>query len=74
MNKIMIKDLVVISSIMKIKSNLYTAVIAIFSILFIGWGNVGHRIINTKTNSLAIIIVRFICLHGKFLASIIWIF
>ena len=49
MNKIMIKDLVVISSIMKIKSNLYTAVIAIFSILFIGWGNVGHRIINTKT-------------------------
>ena len=34
---------------MKIKSNIYIVVIAIFSIFFVGWGNVGHRIINTKT-------------------------
>ncbi len=34
---------------MKIKSKLILASITICSTLFIGWGNVGHRIINTKT-------------------------
>jgi Secretion system C-terminal sorting domain len=34
---------------MKIKSRLLFAAITICSMLFIGWGNVGHRIINTKT-------------------------
>ena len=34
---------------MKIKSKLILAVITICSTLFIGWGNVGHRIINTRT-------------------------
>lgn len=34
---------------MKIKSKLILAAITICSTLFIGWGNVGHRIINTKT-------------------------
>jgi hypothetical protein len=34
---------------MKIKSKLLIAAITICSILFLGWGNVGHRIINTKT-------------------------
>ena len=34
---------------MKIKSKLLLAAITICSTLFIGWGNVGHRIINTKT-------------------------
>ena len=34
---------------MKIKSKLLFAVITICSTLFLGWGNVGHRIINTKT-------------------------
>lgn len=34
---------------MKIKSRLLLTVITICSTLFIGWGNVGHRIINTKT-------------------------
>jgi len=35
---------------MKIKSKLLLAAITICSILFIGWGNVGHRIINTRTS------------------------
>ena len=34
---------------MKIKSNIYIVVITIFSIFFVGWGNVGHRIINKQT-------------------------
>lgn len=34
---------------MKIKSKLLLATITICSTLFLGWGNVGHRIINTKT-------------------------
>jgi hypothetical protein len=34
---------------MKIKSKLLLAGITICSTMFIGWGNVGHRIINTKT-------------------------
>ena len=34
---------------MKIKSKLLLAAITICSTLFIGWGNVGHRIINTRT-------------------------
>jgi len=34
---------------MKIKSKLLLTTITICSTLFIGWGNVGHRIINTKT-------------------------
>jgi len=34
---------------MKIKSNLMLASIIICSTLFLGWGNVGHRIINSKT-------------------------
>jgi hypothetical protein len=34
---------------MKIKSKFLLATITICSTLFIGWGNVGHRIINTKT-------------------------
>jgi len=34
---------------MKIKSKLLLTAITICSTLFIGWGNVGHRIINTKT-------------------------
>ena len=34
---------------MKIKSNLLIVLITICSTLFLGWGNVGHRIINTKT-------------------------
>ncbi|MBP9119943.1 MAG: T9SS type A sorting domain-containing protein [Ignavibacterium sp.] len=34
---------------MKINSKLLLAAITICSTLFIGWGNVGHRIINTKT-------------------------
>ena len=34
---------------MKIKSKLALIVIPICSILFIGWGNVGHRIINKQT-------------------------
>ncbi len=34
---------------MKIKSKLLFAAITICSTLFLGWGNVGHRIINTKT-------------------------
>ena len=35
---------------MKIKSKLLLAAITICSTLFLGWGNVGHRIINTRTN------------------------
>ena len=34
---------------MKIKSKLLVTAITICSTLFLGWGNVGHRIINTKT-------------------------
>ncbi len=34
---------------MKIKSKLLLASITICSILFVGWGNVGHRIINKQT-------------------------
>lgn len=34
---------------MKIKSKSILAAITICSTLFLGWGNVGHRIINTKT-------------------------
>jgi hypothetical protein len=34
---------------MKIKSKFLLAAITICSTLFLGWGNVGHRIINTKT-------------------------
>jgi hypothetical protein len=34
---------------MKIKYNLLLSAITVCSTLFIGWGNVGHRIINSKT-------------------------
>ena len=34
---------------MKIKSKLLLVLIPICSIIFLGWGNVGHRIINSKT-------------------------
>jgi len=34
---------------MKIKSKLLLVIVPICSILFIGWGNVGHRVINTRT-------------------------
>ena len=34
---------------MKRKSKLLLVIVPICSILFLGWGNVGHRIINTKT-------------------------
>jgi hypothetical protein len=34
---------------MKIKPKVLLTIIPIYSILFLGWGNVGHRIINTKT-------------------------
>ncbi len=34
---------------MKLKSSLLLAAIIVCSTLFIGWGNIGHRIINSKT-------------------------